>query len=133
MKAMMKIKKKLCTGCNSEEYIWKNDKGSRYCKSCWYKLKEEKPSIKKVSVKKSQEDAVYSKLRKDYLCSRPFCQASIPGKCTTNATDVHHKKGRGKYYLITPTWLAVCRSCHEWIETHPEQAKELGYSESRHD
>jgi predicted HNH restriction endonuclease len=47
------------------------------------------------------------------------------------ATDVHHKKGRGKYHLDTSTWLPVCRNCHEWIETHPEDAKELGYSETR--
>jgi len=25
----------------------------------------------------------------------------------------------------------VCRNCHTWIETHPEDAKTLGLSESR--
>jgi hypothetical protein len=28
-------------------------------------------------------------------------------------------------------FLAVCRACHDWIETHPKEAKELGYSISR--
>lgn len=129
-------KKKHCAGCNEEQYIWKSLGKEKYCKSCWYKLKQEQGDtvkIKQVSVKKAKEDAVYSKLRKDYLCLHSFCQAKLPGICNYNATDVHHKKGRGKYYLITTTWLAVCRQCHDWIETHPNDAKELGYSENRHD
>ena len=129
-------KKKLCAGCKQEEYIWKALGKEKYCKNCWYKLKQEQGDvvkIKQVSVKKAKEDSVYSKLRIDYLRDHPFCQASLPGICNTKATDVHHKKGRGKFYLITVTWMAVCRQCHEWIETHPKDAKELGYSEHRHD
>jgi hypothetical protein len=41
-------------------------------------------------------------------------------------------KGRGKYHLDTSTWLSVCRNCHDWIEKNPEEAKELGYSQSRY-
>ena len=43
----------------------------------------------------------------------------------------YSKKGRGKYLLDTSTWLSVCRNCHNWIETHPEDAKELGFSISK--
>jgi hypothetical protein len=80
--------------------------------------------------KKASEDLVYSKLRVDYLTRFPVCKAALPA-CTTVATDVHHKAGRGKYYLITTTWLPVCRKCHTWIENNPDGAKELGFSESR--
>ena len=78
----------------------------------------------------SKVNSAYSKQRKEYLSNNPMCHAKIY-KCTKVATDVHHKKGRGKYHLDTSTWLPVCRNCHEWIETHPEDAKELGYSEIR--
>lgn len=127
-------KKKICAGCQQEQYIWKAAGRDKYCKTCWYKLKAEKGEkivkIKQVSAKKAKQDIVYSKLRKDYLSAHPFCQAKLP-ECTLTATDIHHKKGRGKYYLITTTWMSACRSCHEWIETHPAEAKELGFSETR--
>ncbi len=72
----------------------------------------------------------YSKLRKDFLTDNPMCHARIH-KCSLQATDVHHMKGRDKYHLDVNTWLAVCRNCHMWIETNPSEAKELGFSESR--
>jgi len=48
-----------------------------------------------------------------------------------HATDVHHKHGRGVYHLEISTWLPVCRNCHMWIEEHPAEAYELGFSGSR--
>jgi len=59
-----------------------------------------------------------------------MCQAKTH-VCTLKSTDVHHMKGRGKYLNDTSTWLSVCRTCHEWIENNPKDAKELGYSISR--
>lgn len=125
----MKAKKKLCSGCETEQYIWKTIGRDRYCKDCAGRITPAKKIATKSS-KKAGEDQVYSKLRKDYLTLRPVCKANVPG-CTSVATDVHHKAGRGKYYLITTTWLPVCRICHMWIETHPKEAKELGFSENR--
>lgn len=72
----------------------------------------------------------YNKLRKEFLNEHPLCQAKMRG-CTHQATDVHHKRGRGKYYLDTSSWLAVCRSCHEWIHRNTADAIELGFVESR--
>jgi hypothetical protein len=86
--------------------------------------------MRKVSKKLAKEHREYSKLRKEWLTERPMCQAKIH-RCTLKSTDVHHKKGRGVYLLDTNTWLSVCRSCHNWIETHPEDAKELGFSISK--
>jgi hypothetical protein len=41
-------------------------------------------------------------------------------------------KGRiGNLLTDTSHFLAVCRQCHSWIEEHPTEAKELGFSKSR--
>lgn len=72
----------------------------------------------------------YGKKRTAFLIVHPICQARLVG-CTGNATDIHHKAGRGENHLKISTWLAACRNCHAWIETNPAEAKELGFSESR--
>jgi len=134
----MQVKKKLCNNCNTEQFIWKNDKGNRYCKHCWYKasLKEykSKPLIKKPINQKSKKmqaiDQAYTKLRRKFMEANPICNAALHC-CSGLSTDVHHKKGRGEYHLVVDTWLSVCRPCHNWIEENPDEAKELGFSESR--
>jgi len=86
--------------------------------------------MRKVSKKLEKQQKEYSKLRKTWLTNHPMCQAKIYN-CTLKSTDVHHKKGRGKYLLDTNTWLSVCRSCHTWIELNPEDSKDLGFSISK--
>lgn len=133
---MIQQKKKPCNNCNTLQYIWKNDGGSRYCKSCWYKSKEQdsKPLNKKSINPKSKKmvvlDQAYTKLRKIFLERKPMCEAAL-SCCSGSSTDVHHKKGRGKYHLVVETWLSVCRQCHMYIEEHREEAMELGFSEKR--
>ena len=78
----------------------------------------------------SKLNTAYSKLRKQYLTDNSICNAKID-KCSVHTTDVHHKNGRGLYHLETSTWLAVCRNCHMWIEEHPAESYELGFSGSR--
>ena len=75
-------------------------------------------------------DTKYRKLRKGYLTTYPMCQAALPD-CSQKSTDIHHKKGRGKYHNDINTWLSVCRSCHNWIELNPVDAEELGLSNKR--
>jgi hypothetical protein len=75
-------------------------------------------------------DQAYTKLRKKFMEDNPMCQASLHC-CSGSSTDVHHKKGRGKYHLVVDTWLSVCRACHNWIETNPTESIELGYSLKR--
>ena len=82
------------------------------------------------SSKMTALDTVYRALRFVYLIKYPMCCASLPD-CTKKSTDVHHKKGRGKYHNDPTTWLSVCRTCHDWIETHPTEAIELGLSIKR--
>jgi len=136
----MKPKMKVCDGCGNEKLIWKNSEGNRYCKYCWSSRNTHSKPIanKKLkpiaprSRKKQIQDKEYSKLRKDFLYYHPICQAQLQNICTTQATDVHHKAGRiGSNYLDTTTWLSVCRMCHTWIEEHPKESRELGYSKSK--
>ena len=83
-----------------------------------------------MSSKKKALDRAYSSLRKTFLQNNPLCQCK--GKdCTRIATEVHHMRGRGEYYLALDTWLAVCRFCHNWIENNPKEAKKLNFSMSR--
>ena len=120
----------MCKGCQSLKHIWKSDKKDKYCKECWYTIDKPK-SIAPVSEKRRVAMDEYSKKRLAFLTLHTNCQARMPG-CTGLSSDVHHKAGRtGDNYLNMNTWLAVCRSCHTWIEINPVEAKELGFSESR--
>ena len=88
--------------------------------------------MKKMSKKLARLTREYSKLRAEFLLNRQMCHAKIHN-CTLKAADVHHMKGRGKYLLDQTTWLPVCRNCHMWIEEHPQESKELGFSISKND
>lgn len=137
---MLQAKQKKCDGCNEITSIWKKEGKQRFCKSCWSKQfkglsSTKKPTAKKLlsprSSKQVKLDALYSILREQFLKRKPYCEAHLPG-CAVNATDVHHKKGRTGNLLLDDTeFLAVCRTCHGWIETHPKEAKLLDFSKSR--
>jgi len=93
------------------------------------KAKARKP-LRKVSSARRIAQKVYSEKRRLFLIEHPDCQAHAliwPGEAVPLATDVHHCAGRtGKNYLDVSTWLALCRSCHEWTHQHPNQARALG-------
>lgn len=137
---MLQPKQKLCNGCNEITNIWKKEGIQRFCKQCWSKQFKGLSSIKKPTAKKPLSprsskqvklDALYSVLRVSYMNRNPYCLAKLPG-CAINATDIHHKMGRtGKLFLDETEFLAVCRTCHTWIETHPAEAKVLNLSKSR--
>lgn len=65
---------------------------------------------------------------------RPRCE---PGLSQTGchgkrvATDVHHKRGRGRHLNDASTFLGTCPACHDYIETHRAWARERGYLLSR--
>jgi hypothetical protein len=131
----MKAKLKTCVACEKEKPIWKNHEGNKYCQYCWNKRQATEPAKRNTYVKKGASKIVklekeYTQLRKIYLTKHPLCMAALPG-CQHNATDVHHKKGRGKWYLVVAKWMAVCRKCHIWIEEHPIEATDLGFRESK--
>jgi hypothetical protein len=94
----------------------------------WSKVETVK--IKKVSEKLSKELNIYNGKRIIFLAENTNCFAKFNG-CFGEATDVHHSRGRGRYLNDTSTWLPLCRSCHNYIETHPKEAKGKGYSKNR--
>jgi hypothetical protein len=131
-------KKKYCSGCDSEQYIWKNDRGVKYCKSCWscHKSKDttQKPKTTPLSSKLKQKsdkqkaiDKAYTLMRKVYMTQNPLCNIKIPGICTGLSCDVHHMEGRGIQTLVQATWVATCRECHSWCHLNPLEARELGF------
>ena len=126
---MIQAKLKQCAGCNQMKHIWKANGKDKYCKECWYGIEKPK-SIPSISKKMKETVDQYTKIRTAYLVVNPSCKARLVG-CTSVATDVHHKAGRGENHLRIATWLPVCRTCHTWIELHPKEAKELGLSETR--
>jgi len=132
------MKVKSCTICGKEGPIWKNYEGSKYCKDCWscHKSKDNKsqklklaPSSSKLKQKSDKQKAIdkaYTLMRKEYLTKHPMCEIKLPG-CTGLATDIHHKEYRGINTLAQATWIAACRTCHDWCHANPAEARELGY------
>lgn len=129
----MKLKKKICNSCETEQYIWKNHQGNKYCQYCWNKIKYDndppKPkiytAIKPKSKKQIALDNAYSKLRKKYLEEHPMCEIAISSDCTTQASEIHHTEYRGKNYLVISSWRSTCRACHNWVHSNPKEAREL--------
>lgn len=80
--------------------------------------------IAKVSDKRAEQNAEYSKLREAFLKEHPVCQ--VCG--SAEAEDVHHRAGRSNDLLCEVRYfLAVCRTCHNHIHDDPEFAKQNGY------
>lgn len=100
------------------------------CKLCGkvFKAKKEKPAgIKQKSDRLAAEDREYKKLRIVFLKENPKC-AVYPW---LPATEVHHKRGRGIYFLDVTTFLPVSNRAHRKITDNPKWAEEKGYSEPR--
>jgi len=99
---------------------------------------KKRKAIKPFSAKRKDENAIYSQRRMIFLEGK---------ECAVNegfeATEVHHKKGRQGYadqwakdrgitlLLDERFWLPVSASGHRYIELHPAEAKEKGWSLSR--
>lgn len=97
-----------------------------------------KARLKPVSDRRAKENAVYRKVRKEYLAAHPYCEiclaehrieclkkAEVHG--VNRATEIHHRKGRGKYLNDVKFFLAVCRKCHNAVGDNPKWAESRGY------
>ena len=130
-------KKKLCSGCGEMTFIWKNVSGNKLCKQCATTGVAIKPTIKAKPIpprsqKRSKEERLYAAKRIIFIQEHPLCEAHIPGICTNYSTDVHHTAGRiGADLLDETRWKALCRACHTWVEEHPAEAQEKGFSIKR--
>lgn len=76
-----------------------------------------------VSNRRRKLNEEYGKVRKEYLEEKNYrCEI-----CGQEATDIHHKKRRGKHLCEKHTFMALCRSCHTRVETDIAWAREKGY------
>jgi hypothetical protein len=85
---------------------------------------------KKVSAKQAKNLVDYGVLRRIYLQEHPVCESGLPGDiCGCLSVEVHHRAKRGKNLLDASTFMAVCRSCHDYIEftMSAEERREKGY------
>jgi hypothetical protein len=94
------------------------------------RAKKPKTKIKPVSSKQAKALTEYAKVRKQFLADHLYCQANLTG-CTTVVQDVHHTTGRGANLSNVNTFLAVCRTCHRFIEDNPAEALKMGFSKKR--
>lgn len=84
--------------------------------------------MRKISLKQQARLKEYKVLRDEFLQHNTKCV-----RCNGSATEVHHAKGRiGSNLLDIETFRAVCRPCHQYIETHPIEAKENNWSLNRY-
>lgn len=87
--------------------------------------------IPKQSSKRRAQNVLYLKKRRIFMEQNTTCQAKL-SNCSILSTDVHHRRGRvGDLLTDERYFLAVCRSCHDYIEAHPIFAKEKGFSLNR--
>lgn len=132
----IKPKKGQCIDCppDSESYLTANRCQHHY----WthraslkpVKIKDIGKPIPKVSAKQLENLKKYRKVRDEFMKNK-LCEAKLNG-CTGKATDLHHAKGKvGELLTDKRYFKALCRSCHSYIEVHPEFAKENGYSLNR--
>lgn len=128
---MIKRKTSECVGCGKVRQIY--CKG--LCPYCYDKQRKKSPlpkpkkQIRKFSKKSLDQLKRYRILRDKYLEENPICQ--YPG-CTSREVTLHHKKGRQGAYLTDKRFFsALCWPHHQYVETHPEEARKLGLSYSR--
>jgi hypothetical protein len=80
-------------------------------------------AIRRVSVAMRKRLAEYQRVRVDYLRAHLTCEVcfAIP------ATQVHHRKGRGKLLSEAQWFLACCQLCHRKIHDQPAWAYRNGF------
>ena len=102
----------------------------KYCSHTCFSADKNAPSkkvskpIPQISKKRLSELAIYRPLRDKYLAEHPICEVKGCGRKTD---DLHHKAKRGSNLSNVDTFMAVCRTCHIWIHTHPEESRMLCY------
>lgn len=79
--------------------------------------------IRRRSKRMSAAARLYQQKRKWFLIEHPLCQVFKDRP----ATEIHHRKGRGKYLLDETTWLAVSAEAHRKIHDNPKWSYEKGY------
>lgn len=81
------------------------------------------------SAKRKAERRIYEIDRDVFLALNPWCKMNVLHDVPKRASQVHHKRGRGKWYLDMRYWIPSCAACHEWENSHRNQAVALGLRE----
>ena len=99
-------------------------------------ITKKRPMLKRTKIntaskdpKKVKERKEYKNLRRDYLLNNPTCQfVDKHGvRCEHQATDIHHKAGRGRLLNDINYWMGLCRHCHDFIHNNQKWAMEVGF------
>jgi len=85
------------------------------------------PSLRKTGEKLAKSLTAYTERKRVFLRGK---------RCAVHpelaATEIHHRAGRvGAMLLDEKYWLPVSAKGHVYIEMHPKEAKERGWSVSR--
>jgi hypothetical protein len=68
----------------------------------------------------------YETIKKVWLAD-PAHQACRFAGCRRKTRDVHHTRGRvGALLIDTHYWVPLCREHHDWVQAHPNKAREVG-------
>lgn len=114
--------------CQNHQYLRDDYKPYQWKPKKDTKPKPRKP-IRQVSKRREAQLAQYSLAKKVYMDKHTYCECQTPEHaCFNYATEIHHKNGRnGKRLIDIQYFMAICRTCHEWIHANPKKARELGY------
>ncbi len=102
-------------------------------------LKRRTP-LRSVSAKRAKVQRQRQMMVRKELARRELCEAGAMiqfgghrSLCAGLAVDLHEPltRARGGSILDPVNTVAVCRSCHDWIHTHPKAAAEVGLLRSR--
>lgn len=127
----------LCASCNSDRRKAEKSerkatqKRSQLINNQHLKSSQPRPIVKKVSDKRKELNKEYAKLSEQFKRDNPSCLARVNEYCSGKSESIHHKRGRGRYLLDVSTFLPCCLSCHVYIEAHPKEAIQKGWSLSR--
>lgn len=83
--------------------------------------------LRRVSKKRAAELVTYRSLKEYILKERPYCEMPSPTgavSCLGRSAQIHHMKGRaGPLLNDVRWWMAVCASCHTYIEDHKKEMR----------
>lgn len=70
---------------------------------------------------------------KEFLKTRPLCEAKFSKQCAKVSSVVHHLKGRAPSVVDNEEfWMATCPICNNEIEARHKDAEEKGLKISQH-
>ena len=108
-----------------------NGHGCNLCQQRGFIMATKKPAkrLPQVKSKRHSQNLEYARLRFEFLTLHPRCQVLGPaGFCNAQATELHHRYGRGRFYLETSTFLATCQTCHAALhQTRRAWSRKMGY------